>query len=71
VGDRDEEQARASSRQALAELRRSFGDPCPIDTDRERAGLRSDLISLDALEFAAKPSPAMPRPRQNSIRDLY
>jgi TolB-like protein/DNA-binding SARP family transcriptional activator len=53
-GDRDEEQARASLRQALAELRRSFGDPCPIHTDRERAGLRSDLISVDALEFARR-----------------
>lgn len=50
-GDRDEEQARASLRQALAELRRSFGDPSPIDSDRERVKLRSDFISVDALEF--------------------
>jgi TolB-like protein/DNA-binding SARP family transcriptional activator len=50
-GDRDEEQARASLRQGLAELRRSFGEPCPVDADRERAGFRPELIRVDALEF--------------------
>src|SRR5262245_34486124 len=47
-GDRDEEQARASLRQALAELRKSFGDPRAIEADRERVKLCSDLVTVDA-----------------------
>jgi DNA-binding SARP family transcriptional activator len=39
-GDRAEEQARASLRQALTELRHALGEPSPLRTDRLNAGPR-------------------------------
>lgn len=49
-GDRDAEQARASLRQALAEVRRIMGEAC-ILTDRETAVLNPMAVSVDAAEF--------------------
>lgn len=49
-GDRDAEQARASLRQALAEVRRIMGEAC-ILTDRETAVLDPMEVSVDAAEF--------------------
>src|SRR5262245_29377029 len=43
-GDRDEEQARASLRQALAELRKLLADPALFQADRETIGLNSTAI---------------------------
>ena len=50
-GDRDGEQARASLRQALAELRRFMGDTCVL-SGRETAILDSAAVSVDAVEFS-------------------
>jgi TolB-like protein/DNA-binding SARP family transcriptional activator len=50
-GGRDDEQARASLRQALAELRRILGVPALL-TDRETAAFDPAVVSVDALEFA-------------------
>ncbi len=50
-GDRDEEQARGSLRQALAELRRLLGDSA-LRTDREMVAFDSTVVSVDAVEFA-------------------
>src|SRR5215510_4667400 len=49
-GDRDEEQARGSLRQALAELRRIMGDET-LRADREAVALDRDAITVDAAEF--------------------
>src|SRR5262245_24774527 len=50
--DRDEEQARGSLRQALAELRRLLGEPDPLLADRETISLKPSGVDVDALEFA-------------------
>lgn len=50
-GDRDEELARGSLRQALAELRRLIGD-APLVADRETVALDSAAVTIDAVEFA-------------------
>ncbi|MGH6891237.1 MAG: BTAD domain-containing putative transcriptional regulator, partial [Dongiaceae bacterium] len=50
-GDRDEEQARGSLRQALAELRRIVGDSALL-TDRETAAFDPAALRADAVEFA-------------------
>ena len=48
--ERDGEQARASLRQALAELRRIVGGSC-LSTDREIAVLEPLAVSVDVVEF--------------------
>jgi len=50
-GGRDEEQARGSLRQGLAELRRILGDAALL-TDRETATFDPAAVSADAVEFA-------------------
>ncbi len=50
-GDRDEEQARGSLRQALAELRRILGDSVLL-TDREMAAFDPAAARADVVEFA-------------------
>ena len=49
-GERDGEQARASLRQALAELRRIVGSSCLL-ADREVAVLEPLAVSVDVVEF--------------------
>ena len=49
-GERDAEQARASLRQALAELRRIVGGSCLL-TDREMAVLEPLAVCIDVVEF--------------------
>jgi DNA-binding SARP family transcriptional activator len=51
-GDRDEEQARGSLRQVLAELRRNLGEPSPLLADRETVALDAAFFNVDAVEFA-------------------
>ena len=50
-GDRGDDQARASLRQALAELRRTLGDAAPLQTEADTVRLDPALIAVDALEF--------------------
>ena len=50
-GDRDDEQARGSLRQALAELRRFIGESVLL-TDRETVSFASAKVCIDAVEFA-------------------
>jgi DNA-binding SARP family transcriptional activator len=50
-GDRDEEQARGSLRQALAELRRMVGDSA-LRIDRDTAAFNPAVVRVDAEEFA-------------------
>jgi adenylate cyclase len=50
-GDRGDEQARASLRQALAELRRILGNAAPLQTEADTVRLDPALIAVDALEF--------------------
>lgn len=50
-GDRSDEQARASLRQALAELRRTLGGGAPLQTEGDAVRLDPALIDVDALEF--------------------
>jgi TolB-like protein/DNA-binding SARP family transcriptional activator len=50
-GGRDEEQARGSLRQGLAELRRILGDAAVL-TDRETATFDPAAVTADAVEFA-------------------
>src|SRR5215831_3425351 len=50
-GDRDEEQARGSLRQSLAELRRQIG-AAPLQTTRESVALDAGAVRVDAIEFA-------------------
>jgi DNA-binding SARP family transcriptional activator/TolB-like protein len=50
-GDRDEEQARGSLRQALAELRRSLGESA-LQSDRDTVAFDPSAIYVDAREFA-------------------
>jgi TolB-like protein/Flp pilus assembly protein TadD len=49
--DRGEEQARASLRQALAELRRCLGEPSPLQTSHDTVALDPAMISVDAVAF--------------------
>jgi TolB-like protein/Tfp pilus assembly protein PilF len=49
--DRGEEQARASLRQALAELRRALGEPSPLRTEHDAVSLAPAMIAVDAPEF--------------------
>jgi TolB-like protein len=49
--DRAEEQARASLRQALAELRRPFGEPSPLRTEHDAVSLDPAMIAVDAIAF--------------------
>jgi adenylate cyclase len=49
--DRDEEQARASLRQALAELRRLIGKPSSLKSDRDMVALDPACITVDVSEF--------------------
>jgi len=49
-GERDTEQARASLRQALAEVRRVLGD-ASVATDRDMANLNPNAVEVDAAEF--------------------
>ena len=49
-GERDTEQARASLRQALAELRRIMGSSS-LSTDRETAVFEPLVVSIDVVEF--------------------
>ncbi len=51
-GDRDDEQARGSLRQALATLRRSLGEPGPLYADRETVRFDPGTVCVDAVEFA-------------------
>lgn len=50
--DRGKEQARASLRQALTELRHALGEPSPLHTGQDAVSLRSAGIAVDAAEFA-------------------
>jgi TolB-like protein/DNA-binding SARP family transcriptional activator/tetratricopeptide (TPR) repeat protein len=50
-GDREEEQARGSLREALVKLRRCMGDPNPLQTTRDTVALDPAVISIDAMEF--------------------
>ena len=50
-GNRDEEQARASLRQALAELRKLLGNPALLKSDRETVELDATAATIDVLEF--------------------
>ena len=49
--DRAEEQARASLRQALTELRQALGEPSPLRTDQDTVILDAAAIAVDAIEF--------------------
>ena len=49
--DRGDEQARASLRQALAEIRRALGEPSPLRTEHDAVSLDLALLAVDALEF--------------------
>src|SRR6185312_7188890 len=49
--DRGDEQARASLRQALAELRRSLGAPSPLRTDNDAVNLDPAMVAVDAIAF--------------------
>jgi TolB-like protein len=49
--DRGEQQARASLRQALAELRRVLGEPSPLRAEHDAVSLDPAMIALDAVEF--------------------
>jgi adenylate cyclase len=51
-GDRDEELARGSLRQALAELRRLLGDQALV-ADRDTVAFDPAAVSIDAAEFCA------------------
>src|SRR5262249_31369725 len=51
-GDRDEEQARGSLREALVKLRRCMGEPSPLQANRETIALDLSVVSVDAVEFA-------------------
>lgn len=49
--DRDEEQARGSLRQALAELRRLLGEPSPLKAERDTIAFDHTLAKVDVAEF--------------------
>ncbi len=49
--DRSAEQARASLRQALTELRQAVGEPSPLRTAHDMVSLNASGIVVDAVEF--------------------
>src|SRR5262249_10779941 len=49
--DRGGEQARASLRQALAEMRRVLGEPSPVRAEHDTVSLDPALIAVDAVRF--------------------
>src|SRR5262245_44564588 len=49
--DRSDEQARASLRQALAELRRALGQPSAVRAEHDTIGLDPAMVAVDALAF--------------------
>ena len=49
--DRSDEQARASLRQALADVRRVLHQPSAVRTEHDAVSLDPTLIAVDALEF--------------------
>src|SRR5215469_1710878 len=49
--DRGEDQARASLRQALAELRRTLEEPSPLRTEHDAVSLDPAMIGVDAIAF--------------------
>src|SRR5262245_18577833 len=51
-GDREEEQARGSLREALVKLRRYLGEPTALRASRETIGLDPVVVGVDAIEFA-------------------
>ncbi|MDW8371615.1 MAG: BTAD domain-containing putative transcriptional regulator, partial [Geminicoccaceae bacterium] len=51
--ERAEEQARASLRHALRELRRQLDEPGVLEIGRERVALATERIAVDALELVA------------------
>jgi adenylate cyclase len=51
-GDREEDQARGSLREALVKLRRYLGEPTPVRASRETIGLDPAVVGVDAIEFA-------------------
>ena len=51
-GDRGDEQARGSLRQALASLKRGLGSLGDVlDVERDRISLNRDRVSVDAVQF--------------------
>src|SRR5262245_35846200 len=50
--DRAEEQARASLRQALTELRDALGEPSPLRTEQDKVSLDPAAVTVDAVELA-------------------
>src|SRR5215510_7064588 len=50
--DRAEEQARASLRQALTELRQLLGEPSPLRTEQDKVSLDPTAVTVDAVELA-------------------
>ena len=51
-GDRDEEQARGSLREALVKLRRHVGESRVLRANRETVSLDPTIVCIDAVEFA-------------------
>jgi TolB-like protein/DNA-binding SARP family transcriptional activator len=49
--DRSDEQARASLRQALVEMRRVLGDPSPVRAEHDAVSLDPTCLAVDALDF--------------------
>ncbi|MDW8123404.1 MAG: BTAD domain-containing putative transcriptional regulator [Geminicoccaceae bacterium] len=58
--DRSEEQARASLRQALRELRRCLDDPAVLVVERERVALALERVAVDVAELEAAAASAVP-----------
>lgn len=50
-GDRADEQARGSLRQALSDLRHGLGEPTPLMADRETVAIDPAYVTVDAVEF--------------------
>src|SRR5262249_24727106 len=49
--DRSEEQARASLRQALAEMRHMLGEPSPVRASNDAVSIEPTLIAVDTVQF--------------------
>ena len=65
--DRGDEQARASLRQALADVRRELHEPSAVRTQHDAVSLDPALIAVDALEFEHLAKAA----RWEAAADLY
>ncbi|MEE8434568.1 MAG: BTAD domain-containing putative transcriptional regulator, partial [bacterium] len=67
-GDRMDEQARHSLRQAMSSLRKALGDgkTDPLTADVETAGLIDDALSVDALSFVALVGAGSPQALQEA-----